>query len=182
MQEIIITVNSIRAIIGLGNPGLQYQFNRHNIGFRVVDALAERHGGEWKTKEHMKLAHTQINGMNVMLIKPQTFMNDSGKVISFLTKQGFKPEHILVVHDELELLFGQLKFKIGGSHKGHNGLRSIMAACGNEFVRLRFGISRPENRDIVSQYVLQNFKESKEDIERLIDEACVMIESLYTKD
>ena len=181
MPEITIPSNSIRAIIGLGNPGPQYQFNRHNIGFRVVDALAERHGGEWKNKEHAKVAHVQINGVPVILIKPQTFMNDSGKVVSFLTKQGSKPEHILVVHDELELPFGQLKIKIGGSHKGHNGLRSIMVACGDAFARLRFGIGRPENRDHVSGYVLENFRESKEEVERLINEACLIIESMYTK-
>lgn len=181
MPENTIPSNSIRAIIGLGNPGPQYQFNRHNIGFRVVDALAERHGGVWKGKEHAKVAHIQLGGMSVVLMKPQTFMNDSGKVVSFLTKQGAKPEHILVVHDELELPFGQIKIKIGGSHKGHNGLRSIMAACGDAFARLRFGIGRPENRDLVSEYVLGNFKEPKEEVERLIDEACLIIESLYTK-
>lgn len=181
MSETIISPNSIRAIIGLGNPGTQYQFNRHNIGFRVVDALAERHGGQWTGKEHGKVAHVRINGVQVILIKPQTFMNDSGKVIAFLTKQGFKPEHILVVHDELELPFGQMKIKIGGSHKGHNGLRSIMAACGDAFARLRFGISRPENRDLVSEYVLGNFKEPKEEVEQLINEACEIIESMYTK-
>lgn len=180
MQQPIIPMNSIKAIIGLGNPGAQYQFNRHNIGFRVVDALAERHGGEWKSKEHLKLAHVIINGTSVTLIKPQTFMNDSGKVISFLTKQGLKPENILVVHDELELPFGQLKFKVGGSHKGHNGLRSIIGACGDAFARLRFGISRPENRDHVSAYVLENFKEAKAEMEQLIDQSCVMIEELYT--
>jgi PTH1 family peptidyl-tRNA hydrolase len=181
MLHTIIPSHSIKAIIGLGNPGAKYERNRHNIGFRVLDALAERYGGAWKGKEHAHAAQVLINGTPILLIKPQTFMNDSGKVIASLTKQGIKPEQILVVHDELELPFGQLKMKIGGSHKGHNGLRSIIAACGDAFARLRFGISRPENRDYVPTYVLENFKEPKEEVERLINEACLMIESLYTR-
>src|SRR5437762_14149064 len=101
--------NPIQAIIGLGNPGRQYSFNRHNAGFLVLDVLAHDLGGSWRTKEHMEMAEVMINGTKVLLIKPQTFMNSSGKVIPYLTKQGIKPENILVVHDELELPFGQIK-------------------------------------------------------------------------
>jgi len=169
----------ILAIIGLGNPGRQYQFNRHNAGFLVLDALADKLGGSWRTKEHMELAEVMINGHKVLLIKPQTFMNSSGKVIPFLIKQGIKAENILVVHDELELPFGQIKTKVGGSHKGHNGLKSIISVCGADFMRLRFGIGRPENRDHVPDYVLQNFKESDAQIEQLIGQSVDIISSLY---
>lgn len=178
MQQITLPA-PILAIIGLGNPGRQYQFNRHNIGFRVIDVLADRFGGSWQNREQMEIAEIVINGSKVILIKPQTFMNSSGKVIPYLTKKGVKPENILVVHDELELPFGQIKFKMGGSHKGHNGLRSIIGVCGDVFARLRFGISRPENRDDVPDYVLHNFIESKDEIDQLIDNAVSMIQKLY---
>ncbi|MCX5922383.1 MAG: aminoacyl-tRNA hydrolase [Candidatus Dependentiae bacterium] len=171
-----ISIGSISTIIGLGNPGRQYHYNRHNIGFLVLDALAEAHGGSWRTKEHMEIADIMLNGAKILLIKPQTFMNNSGKVISYLAKQGIKPENILVVHDELELSFGQLKFKVGGSHKGHNGLKSIIASCGDGFARLRFGIGRPENREDVSDYVLQNFTEDRAEVERLIGQSVEMIQ------
>ncbi len=168
----------IKAIIGLGNPGPAYAHHRHSIGFRIIDALAAVYGASWRERDCMLLAETQINGRKIILIKPQTFMNNSGKVIPYLTKQGIKPENILVIHDELELPFGQIKLKFGGSHKGHNGLKSIVAACGPEFWRLRFGIGRPEDREQVSDYVLQSFGEPKEEIEKLIARAVEMIEKV----
>ena len=174
------TINEpILAIIGLGNPGRQYANNRHNIGFRIVDALADKLGASWHTKDIMELAQAQINDHKIYLIKPQTFMNSSGKVTSFLIKQGIKPENILVVHDELELPFGQLKFKMGGSHKGHNGLRSIIGVIGDMFARLRFGIGRPENRDDVPDYVLHDFRENKDEIQKLIEQSVEQILNLY---
>ncbi len=167
---------TIKAIIGLGNPGPKYYNNRHNIGFRVVDALADRFAGSWHQKGSMELAEITLHGNQLLLIKPQTFMNSSGNVIPFLQKKGVKPEEILVVHDELELPFGVLKLKMGGSAKGHNGLKSIIAHCGPEFMRLRFGIGRPEQREMVPDYVLQNFSEKSDEIERHISEAVAMIE------
>lgn len=168
----------IKAIIGLGNPGGAYANHRHSIGFRIIDALASAYGASWRERECMLLAEAQINGRKVLLIKPQTFMNASGKVVPYLIKQGIKAENILVIHDELELPFGDIKLKVGGSHKGHNGLKSIMAVCGPEFMRLRFGIGRPEDRAQVSDYVLQNFGESKEEIEKLIAQAIGMLENV----
>lgn len=169
---------TIKAIIGLGNPGKQYARNRHNIGFVIVDALAKKYQGRWQAKPSMELTTVEINGHDVILIKPQTFMNTSGVVIPFLTKQGIKPEHILVVHDELELPFGQIKSKVGGSAKGHNGLKSIIQACGDLFARLRFGIGRPEEREQVPAYVLQDFAESMPEIAELVDRALGMIEQM----
>jgi PTH1 family peptidyl-tRNA hydrolase len=171
--------NSIKAIIGLGNPGKQFESNRHNIGFTIVDNLGIHHQARWKKQADMEVASIEINGKPVLLIKPQTFMNSSGKVIPYLAKQGIKPENILVVHDELELPFGQIKLKKGGSAKGHNGLKSIISVCGPEFYRLRFGIGRPQNQEDVPEYVLQNFKENKEELEQLIEQAVGMIEELF---
>lgn len=167
---------SIKAIIGLGNPGRQYERTRHNIGFNIVDALCERFGGQWREQNNMASAQIMINGKKIMLIKPQTFMNNSGRIVPFLQKQGIGPEHILVVHDELELPFGTLKMRSGGSARGHNGLKSLIEQWGQDFMRLRFGIGRPENRDDVADYVLHNFIESGEEISRLIEQAADMLE------
>ncbi len=176
----IVGGGEIKAIIGLGNPGVGYARHRHSIGFRVVDALAKKLGAQWRERENMLLAEVQLGEHKVLLVKPQTFMNNSGKVIPFLTKQGIEAKNILVVHDELELPFGQIKLKIGGSHKGHNGLKSIIAACGAEFARLRFGIGRPEDRAQVADYVLQNFSEDADELGQLVEKAVEMIEELFS--
>src|SRR5579871_1211881 len=125
MSHVLLQPLDIKAIIGLGNPGKQYYHHRHTIGFRVLDALCEHYGGNWQTKEMMEYAEIVVNGKNIMLIKPQTYMNSSGKVIPFLQKKGLQPANLLVVHDELELPFGTIKVRVGGSAKGHNGLKSI---------------------------------------------------------
>ena len=177
MQE--MTALPISVIIGLGNPGQQYYYNRHNIGFRVVDELARKHGGIWESKKNMETAEIVIHGKKILLVKPETFMNASGKVIPFLQKQGIKPENILVIHDELEKPFSKLAFKIGGSHRGHNGLRSIIAVCGPDFARLRFGVGRPESKDEVGDYVLQNFTQDSIEVEQRIGQALTMIEQLF---
>ena len=166
----------IKAIIGLGNPGKKYYHTRHSIGFRIVDELAQRNGASWQKKDNMELAEININGKKLFLIKPQTFMNDSGKVVPYLLKKGIKPENILVIHDELEMPVGKMKIKFGGSARGHNGLRSIMNVIGKDFHRLCFGISRPEKREEVADYVLQIFSENKEDIAEFIIKATDMLE------
>ena len=167
---------NIKAIIGLGNPGHQYRNNRHNIGFKVLDALAEQHGALWLSKPLMQVTDIQLNNKKVILIKPQTFMNSSGQVISFLQKKGIDAENILVVHDELEKKFGSIMIRQGGSHRGHNGLRSIIGSCGQDFWRIRFGVGRPENKDDVSDYVLSNFQEDSAEIDRLIGEVLGLIQ------
>ena len=112
----------IKAIIGLGNPGPHYYYTRHNIGFRIIDALAK---GIWlmANQESKKCNMLNMIDKKIVFIKPQTFMNDSGKVIPALLKQGIKPENILVIHDELEQPFGAIKIRLGGSARGHNGLK-----------------------------------------------------------
>jgi PTH1 family peptidyl-tRNA hydrolase len=170
----------IKAIVGLGNPGPAYCNTRHNIGFLIVDALADQQYGSWQKKENMELCSVTINDQKILLIKPQTFMNSSGQVLSYLKKQGVEQENILVVHDELELPFGQIKLKFDGSAKGHNGLKSIIAHGGSNFLRLRFGIDRPADRNDVPDYVLAKFKEQQSLIDEKIDEACQIITQYLT--
>jgi len=170
---------TIKVIIGLGNPGRQYQRTRHNIGFLVLDALGDKYNAHWEAKKDMEVTEIVINNEKVILVKPQTFMNSSGRVIPSVLKQGLKVENLLVVHDELEKPFGKIDLKMGGSHRGHNGLRSIIEFCGANFMRLRFGIGRPDSREDVSDYVLSNFVEKREEVDNLIDQSIVMIESLF---
>ena len=169
----------IKVIVGLGNPGPQFVYTRHNIGFRVVDALAEKYNAVWQSKDRMLTTIIMVNGHSIQLIKPQTFMNSSGEVVPGLLKKGIKPDMILVVHDELEKQFATLTFKEGGSHKGHNGLRSIIGACGDAFWRLRCGIGRPECKEDVPAYVLQKFKEPVDQIEAFIEKAVSLLEALF---
>lgn len=161
----------IKAIIGLGNPGPKYTMNRHNIGFLVLDAVADRYHAHWQTKDQYDIAELQLDGKNITLIKPLTFMNAVGKIMPMLTKKGIKPDEILVVHDELEKSQGALQIRLGGSARGHNGLRSIIDYIGPEFYRFRFGIGRPERREDVSAWVLSNFSLSREQLQQMIDKA-----------
>ena len=160
----------ITVIIGLGNPGQSYYYQRHSIGFRVLDALAQRYHASWSKKGKIELAQVEIEGKNILLVKPQTYMNSSGDSISLLP-QGIKPEHILVVHDELELPCGKRAVRLGGSARGHNGLKSIIARIGSDFYRLRFGIGRPEDREDVPDYVLKPFDKKSDEINILIEQA-----------
>ncbi|RTL06834.1 aminoacyl-tRNA hydrolase [Candidatus Dependentiae bacterium] len=165
----------IKAIIGLGNPGPVHFFQRHNIGFRIVDKLADQYNTTWSHKPLMDVATIHVNNKEILLIKPQTFMNSSGKVVPFLAKQGIQVTNILVIHDELEKPFGNLSFKQGGSHKGHNGLKSIIEQYGADFLRFRFGIGRPRLKEDVPKYVLQNFDNNTEMVDPLISQAMQMI-------
>lgn len=156
-------IATIRACIGLGNPGSKYVHTRHNIGFKCIDAVAEALGAQWKTSPLMEIAEAQnpVSGKTLYMIKPQTFMNESGRVLGFLQKKGIKPEEILVIHDELEKPFGFTGLTFGGSAKGHNGLRSIIGMIGGDFWRLKFGIGRPTNKEDVGLYVLTQFLPSE---------------------
>ena len=164
-----------KAILGLGNPGPQYVYTRHNIGFRIVDELVALDGGLWKKRDEMEYTEVRIHDASVIVIKPQTFMNNSGRVCSFLQKKGITAQQLLVVHDEMEKPFGNISLKEGGSSKGHNGLKSIMGVYGPDFWRLRFGIGRPETKEEVPDYVLARFKESKEQVDAEIRKAVELI-------
>ena len=164
-----------KAIIGLGNPGPRFFSTRHNIGFRIVDELVVSVGGSWKKRDEMECAEITLHDHSVLVIKPQTFMNNSGRVCPFLQKKGIMADQLLVVHDELEKPFGNLSIKQGGSAKGHNGLKSIIGVYGPDFSRLRFGIGRPEDKNEVPDYVLAPFKESMGQVQELIQKAVEML-------
>lgn len=172
--------NAIRAIIGLGNPGAKYYHHRHTIGFRVLDVLADRYSGTFRTQGNAEIAEINIDGRAIMLIKPQTYMNTSGAVLPALLKRGIKADELLVVHDEIELPFGTTKYKFDGSHKGHNGLKSIMEYIGKGFHRVRFGVGRPDDKDHVPHYVLSNFSEGNDAVEHAIVHAVDLIEQLVS--
>ena len=169
---------SFKVIIGLGNPGQQYYHTRHNIGFRILDKLAQLHNVSWQHHTTMDVTRVLIDGKTIILIKPLTFMNNSGNILSWVHKQGIEAKDILVVHDDLDLPFGNISLKHGGSARGHNGVKSIIAAGGEASSRLRFGIDRPGNRDDVPQYVLEKFQENPEQVEHAIDKAIQFLDSL----
>lgn len=164
-------LSNLRVIIGLGNPGPMYLKHRHNIGFRVIDALAAEHSAPWRLADQMAVAEIMLGESRLLLVKPQTGMNLSGRVCGALRKQGIGAEHILVVHDELELPFGKIMIRHGGSARGHNGLRSLIETCGSDFYRLRFGVGRPERREDVPRYVLSNFSEGEDAVQEQIEHA-----------
>ncbi len=170
------TPHLLTTIIGLGNPGPRFEGTHHNVGFMIVDALATKYGGVWQHKENMALASITIGDKKIVLIKPLTFMNESGAIFPILQKKGIKGENIIVVHDELEKPFGSISFRQGGSHRGHNGLRSIIEVIGADFLRLRFGIGRPADKAEVSDYVLARFTQPAQQVAEHITHAVEMIE------
>lgn len=166
----------IKAIIGLGNPGRTFFNTRHNIGFRVIDELAHRYNVNFQTDDIKAVGELRLNDRTLILLKPLTYMNNSGKIIPFLQKKGVKSDELLVVHDELELPLGKLAFKQGGSARGHNGLKSIIGYSGDNFLRLRFGIGRPEEKEVVPDYVLQPFGKAEEDmVDELVEKAADLV-------
>ncbi|MSO69759.1 MAG: aminoacyl-tRNA hydrolase [Alphaproteobacteria bacterium] len=151
----------MRLLVGLGNPGPRYARQRHNIGFMVVEAIAQRHGfGPWRGrgKFSAELAEGALEGEPALLVKPTTFMNESGQAVGALMHfHKLEPAQIYVFHDELDLAPGKMRIKLGGGTAGHNGLRSIEAHIGESFWRVRLGIGHPGDRDLVSHYVLSDF-------------------------
>jgi PTH1 family peptidyl-tRNA hydrolase len=170
-----MTNTNIRAIVGLGNPGSRYIYTRHNIGFRVLDEYVQQHHAAWRTTPTLSLSEVEHEGNTLLVIKPLTGMNCSGDSIPFLKKKGITPEQVIVVHDELELPFGKIALKYGGSAKGHNGLRSLIQGWGSDFWRLRCGIGRPEQKEEVPHYVLSNFTESEQALHGMIQQAVVLL-------
>ena len=168
-------------VVGLGNPGREYARTRHNAGWLVVDELARRHGGSWKAKFNGQLAEIRIDGHKLALLKPETYMNESGRSVAQAAK-FFKvdPDAVLVAHDEGDFELGRLEIKVGGGYGGHNGLRSIGQVLGTpDFLRLRIGVGRPERGDPrpLADYVLSNF-EPHDEAETLIARAADAVEQL----
>jgi peptidyl-tRNA hydrolase, PTH1 family len=153
-------VSEFRLIVGLGNPGPRYASNRHNIGFQTVDEVAGAYGLAFTRTEHQaKTVHGLVEGRRVILAKPQTWMNDSGKAVAPLAHfYKIEPENLLVVYDDLDIPLGTLRFRTGGSSGGHRGVQSIMRWLGEDtFPRLRIGIGRPPGQMDAAAYVLQDF-------------------------
>jgi PTH1 family peptidyl-tRNA hydrolase len=164
-------------IAGLGNPGRRYAPTRHNIGFRIVDLLAERAGkGAWKAEHQAETRRIQVEGQAVVVAKPQTFMNDSGRALkSLMSYYRIDPTRLLVVSDDLDLPFGRLRLRARGSAGGHNGLRSISTELGTqEFARLRAGIGRPTEGELLD-WVLSPFSPTEEGELPLVCETAVGI-------
>lgn len=178
-------MSEIKLIVGLGNPGEKYADTRHNAGEWLIERLARRFNVSLNPENKFfgKTARTLVNGKEVRLLVPTTFMNLSGKAVGALASfYRIKPEEILVIHDELDLPAGIAKLKQGGGHGGHNGLKDIVAQLGNNnnFYRLRIGIGHPGHRDLVAGYVLNKPSPADRDaLEKVLDEATDCVEMIF---
>ena len=168
-------------VVGLGNPGREYATTRHNVGFMVADELARRHGGSWRSKFSGEVADVRLDGARIALLKPQTFMNESGRSVAAAAKfYKVDPEDLLAVHDEVDLDLGRMQARWGGGLAGHNGLRSVASALRTpEFLRLRIGVGRPDRGDPrpVSDWVLSPF-EADVDVGGLVARAADAVETV----
>jgi len=146
-------------IVGLGNPGRQYALNRHNVGFMAVDAIHRRCGfPSWRRRFQAEAAEAPLGEDKCLLLKPQTYMNESGRAVQEAVRfYKLAPSDVLVIHDEVDLPPGKTRMKAGGGVAGHNGLRSIGAAIGNDFRRLRIGVGHPGVKELVANHVLHDF-------------------------
>jgi peptidyl-tRNA hydrolase, PTH1 family len=168
-------------VAGLGNPGREYERTRHNVGWLVADELARRHGGSYRSKFSGRLAETRVDDLRLALLKPETYMNESGRSLGAAAR-FFKvePASLLVVHDDVDLDPGRLQARLGGGLAGHNGLRSIAQALGSQdFLRLRIGVGRPGRGDrrSVADYVLSPF-DADEDVDALVARSADAVETL----
>ena len=160
-------------VVGLGNPGRSYERTRHNVGFLVAEELAKRHGGSWRAKKKAEAAPVGFGLKNAMLLKPTTYMNNSGAALA-----GYKVEGLIVIHDDLDLPMGDVRVKVGGGAGGHNGLRSLVQHLGKDFVRVRIGIGRPPVGVSVTDYVLGRMDSVvKEAVPQAADAVEAVIES-----
>ncbi len=180
-------------IVGLGNPGPKYAGNRHNVGQMVLDLLAERVGAKFSRHSRAQAVVGEgrlgtlpggAPGPRVVLAKPTTYMNTSGGPVVALAKYyGVDPDHVVVVHDEVDIPFDTIKLKIGGGEGGHNGLRDITKALATkEYVRVRVGVGRPPGRMDTADYVLKDFSATeKKDLPILVDDAADAVEQVLTE-
>lgn len=170
-------------VVGLGNPGPRYETTRHNVGFLVADILADRIGAGFKVhkKSGADVTTGRLGGRSVVLAKPRTYMNESGRHVGPLAKfYSIAPADVVVIHDELDIDFGRIRLKFGGGEGGHNGLRSIASALGTkDFQRVRIGVGRPPGRQDPAAFVLENFN-SKErpELDTILEQAADATELL----
>jgi len=170
-------------VVGLGNPGPEYERTRHNVGFMVADALAERVGGRFAVhkKSGADLIQARLDGRQVLIAKPRSFMNVSGRPVAALAKFfSVPPTEVIVVHDELDLPFGAVRLKRGGGEGGHNGLRSVSAALTTkDYLRVRFGIGRPPGRQDPADFVLKPFAAAeRKELPVIVEQAADAVELL----
>lgn len=175
---------AVQLIVGLGNPGPDYETTRHNAGFWFVEHLANRFHGQFRkeTKFSGEACKVRIAGEDVWLLKPTTFMNRSGQAVRQISNFYKIPvEAILVAHDELDLDPGTVRLKRGGGHGGHNGLRDLVSHMGKDFARLRIGVGHPGHKDKVVNFVLARAgKQEQQQIDEAIDEAITVIEDIVS--
>jgi peptidyl-tRNA hydrolase, PTH1 family len=152
----------MKLFVGLGNPGAEYAFNRHNVGFMAVDAIAATHGfPAWRKRFQGVAAEGKLEGEQVLLLKPQTYMNESGRSVAEAVRfYKLDLSDVTVFHDELDLVPGKVRVKTGGGTAGHNGLKSLTAHLGNDYVRVRIGIGHPGAKELVQHWVLHDFVKS----------------------
>jgi PTH1 family peptidyl-tRNA hydrolase len=175
------TENTPWLVVGLGNPGPEYEGNRHNVGFMVADVLASRVGGKFKAhKSRAQVVEGRIGGRRFVVAKPQSFMNVSGGPVTALRDFYKVPvERLIVVHDELDIDYGVLRLKCGGGDNGHNGLKSITKSLGPDYFRVRFGIGRPPGRMDVAAFVLKDFSSTeRKELDYFTDRAADAVEAL----
>ena len=155
----------MKLFVGLGNPGAEYAGHRHNVGFMALDRIAADHAfAPWKRAFHGRIAEGRLGDEKVALLKPETFMNNSGQSVRAAADfYKLLPEAITVFHDELDLAPGRLRHKIAGGHAGHHGLRSLHAHIGDAYARVRIGIGHPGHKDRVAGYVLHDFAKADQD-------------------
>ena len=176
-----VYMNGIQLIVGLGNIGAQYERTRHNAGFWFVDLLAAQNNARFKLEAKFFGDVAKLSGQDIILLKPNTFMNASGRAVKAIASfYKIPPANILVVHDELDLPVGSAKVKIGGGHGGHNGLRDIDAQLATrDYWRLRLGISHPGDKNAVVNYVLNApLKDEQREIELALDKSAQVIPEL----
>ncbi len=155
----------MKLFVGLGNPGAKYAHHRHNVGFMAVDRIAERHSfGPWRKRFQGLVSDGELDGTKVLLLKPDTYMNESGRAVGDAARfLKLATSDVVVLHDEIDLLPGKLKVKVGGGNAGHNGLRSITAHLDNEYMRVRIGVGHPGSKELVHVWVLHDFSRADRD-------------------
>ena len=174
----------MQLVVGLGNPGDKYAHNRHNIGFMAADEIVRRHGfSPWRAKFQGELSEGSIGGEKLLVLKPQTFMNDSGRSVAEVVKfYKIDTADVIVLHDELDLAPGKVRLKRGGGHAGHNGLRSLHSVIGEGYVRVRLGIGHPGDKDRVTGHVLNDFaKDDAKWLEPLLAEVADSIDLVLSE-
>jgi PTH1 family peptidyl-tRNA hydrolase len=165
----------LHLVVGLGNPGPGYTFNRHNVGFLAADTIVRRHGfGPWRSRFQGVVSEGELAGGKIIVLKPETYMNESGRSVAAAAQFYKLPlDRIFVIHDEIDLVPGKVRVKKGGGAAGHNGLRSIDAHLGQDYWRVRLGIGHPGAPELVKPYVLQNFAKDEQPLIATMIEAVV---------